>query len=152
MFRKRAAKEQPETPQRRREDEGGVQETLIAHGTKVHGTLQGQNRVRVAGFFEGEIRSEDLVWIEEHGEVQGTVTAREMIIEGQVKGDLDASERIEVRASGRVTGNLRCHTLALADGGFVQGEIKMLREERQPLTFVETKESPPDKGAAETGD
>jgi len=84
--------------------------------------------------------------------VQGTVTAREMIIEGQVKGSLDCSERIDVRASGRVTGNIRCNTLAVAEGGFFHGEIKMPAEEGQPLIPVETRESPQDEGEPETGD
>ncbi len=152
MSRKPAGQEHPESPQRRREDEVGVQETVIATGTRVHGTMQGRNRVRVAGFVEGQIRSEDLVCIEEDGSVQGTVTAREMIIEGQVKGNLDCSERIDVRASGRVTGNIRCNTLAVAEGGFFHGEIKMPAEEGQPLIPVETRESPQDEGEPETGD
>ena len=83
MFRRRAGKEQPETPQPRLEDEVGVKETVIANGTKVHGTIQGRNSVRVAGFFEGQISIEDVVWIDKQGEVQGTVSARNMIIKGR---------------------------------------------------------------------
>lgn len=152
MFRKPAGQEHPEIPQRRREDEVGVQETVIATGTRVHGTIQGRNRVRVAGFLEGEIRSEDLVCIEEHGEVEGSVTAREMIIAGQVRGNLDSSERIDVRASGRVTGNIRCNTLAVAEGGFLHGEITMPAAEGRPRVSVETRASPQDESEPETGD
>jgi len=112
MFRKRAGKEPPEMPQPRLEDEVGVKEAVIASDTKARGTIQGRNSVRVAGSFEGEISIDGVVWIEKQGEVQGTVRARDMIIEGQMKGDIDSSERIEVRASGRVTGKLRCNKLA----------------------------------------
>ena len=140
MFRKRAGKEPPEMPQPRLEDEVGVKETVIASDTKARGTIQGRNSVRVAGSFEGEISIDGVVWIEKQGEVQGTVRARDMIIEGQMKGDIDSSERIEVRASGRVTGKLRCNKLAVAEGCFLQGEIKMPGEESQPLTVVQKEE------------
>jgi cytoskeletal protein CcmA (bactofilin family) len=149
MFLKPKGTEQPEIPQRRLEDEVGGTETMIANGTKVHGTIQGRNSVRVAGFFEGEISTEGLVWIDKQGEVLGTVKAPGVIIEGQIKGDIDSSEKIEVRASGRVIGNIRCKKIAMAEGCFFQGEIKMPGEESQPLTFVEKRQSA--EGEPETG-
>lgn len=141
MFRKRTRQEEPETPQRRLEDEGGVKETVIANGTKVHGTIQGRNGVRVAGFLEGEINVEGWVWIDKQGEVQGAVKAPGVIIEGQIKGDIDSSEKIEVQASARVTGNIRCNKLAMAEGCFFQGQIKMPVEESQPVASVEKRKS-----------
>ena len=152
MFRTHAGQEEPETPQWRREAEVGVQETVIGTGTRVHGTLQGRNGVRVAGFLEGEIKVEGWVWIDKQGEVQGTVNAPGVIIEGQIKGDIESSEKIEVRASGRVTGNIRCNTLAVAEGGFFHGEIEMPAEEGQPLIPVKMRESPQDEGEPGTGD
>ncbi len=151
MFRKPANREPVEAPQRRLEDEVGTKETVIAQGTKVHGTIQGGTSVRVAGFLEGEIRIEGLVWIEKQGEVQGTVSARGMIIEGQIKGDIESSEKIEVRASAQVTGNIRCNKLAMAEGCFFQGQIKMPGEGSQPLTFVEKRQSAETEGEPETG-
>ncbi len=152
MLLKPTAREPSEGPQRRLEDAVGDKETVIAHDTEVHGRIQGPNTVRVAGFLEGEIRSEGLVWIDKQGEVQGTVTARDMIIEGQMKGDVAASGRIEIRASGRVLGNLSCHKLALAEGCFFQGAIKMPGEETQPLTLVEKRQSGADEAEPETRD
>ncbi len=151
MFREPTGQDQAETPHRRLEDEAGATETVIAPGTQVHGTIQGGTTVRVAGFLEGEIRSEGLIWIEKHGEVQGTVTAGDMIIEGQMQGDIASSGRIEVRASGRGIGILRCNKLAMAEGCFFQGEIKMPGGESNPLTFVEKRETAKDEGGAGAG-
>ncbi len=152
MFRKPTGQDQAETPHHRLEDEAGATETVIAPGTQVHGTVQGPTAVRVAGFLEGEIRSDGLVWIDKQGEVQGTITAGDMIIEGQMQGDLASSGRIEVRASGRVIGNMNCLKLAVAEGCFFQGEIKMPGEETKPLTFVERWENVREAGGPETGD
>ncbi len=151
MLLKPKDREQSEVPQRRLEDAVGEKETVIAHGTEVRGRIQGPNTVRVAGFFEGEISIDGMIWIGQQGEVQGTVKARDMIIEGQMKGDVASSERIEIRASGRVIGNLRCNKLALAEGCFFQGEIKMPGEETKPLTFVEKRQRGKDEAEPETG-
>lgn len=144
MFRKRADHAEPEIPPRRLEAAVGVTETVIPHGTTVHGTIQGRNGVRVAGFFEGEINVEGWVWIDKQGEVRGTVKAPEVIIEGQIQGDIESSEKIEVRASGRVTGNIRCNTLAMAEGCFFQGQVKMPGEVSQPQAAVGKKPSAED--------
>jgi cytoskeletal protein CcmA (bactofilin family) len=151
MLRRPAGQEEIETPHRSLEDTVGVQETVITDGSTVHGTIQGRNTVRVAGFFEGEISLDGLLWIGQHGEVQGTVTARDMIIEGQMKGDVASSDRVEIRASGRVLGNISCHKLALAEGCFFQGEIKMSEGEGKPLAFVEKRETAKDQGGAGAG-
>ena len=152
MFRKRPGHAEPETAPQGLEAEIRVPETVIAPGTTVRGTIQGRNAVRVGGFLEGQISIEDLAWIDRHGEVQGTVRAREVIIEGQVRGDIEASEKIEVRASGRVTGNIRCHRFVVAEGGFVQGQIKMPGEGSQPPPPLEKGDSAEDEGEPETGD
>ncbi|HSD52501.1 MAG TPA: polymer-forming cytoskeletal protein [Candidatus Methylomirabilis sp.] len=151
MFRPKD-REQSEVPQRRLEDTVGEKETVIAQGTEVRGRIQGPNAVRVAGYLEGELSSDGLIWIDKQGEVQGTVTARDMIIEGQLKGDVAASGRIEIRASGRVLGNLRCQKLAMAEGCFFRGAVKMPGEETQPLTFVEKRQSGAAEGEPETRD
>ncbi len=156
MLSRPKEREPSEVPQRRLEDAVGEKETVIAHGTEVRGKIQGPNTVRVAGFFEGEISIDGMIWIGQQGEVQGTVKARDMIIEGQMKGDVASSERIEIRASGRVIGNINCHKnchkLAMAEGCFFQGEIKMPGEETKPLTFVEERQSGKDEAEPETGD
>jgi cytoskeletal protein CcmA (bactofilin family) len=143
--------EQAEVPQRRLEDAVGEKETVIVNGTEVRGRIQGPNTVRIAGFFEGEISIDGMLWIGQHGEVQGRVKARDMIIEGQMKGEVESSERIEIRASGRVIGNINCHKLALAEGCFFQGEIKMPEGESNLLTFVEKRETAKDEGGAGAG-
>lgn len=144
--------EQSEVPQRRLEDAVGEKETVIANGTEVRGRIQGPNTVRIAGFFEGEISIDGMLWIGQQGEVQGTVKARDMIIEGQMKGEVEPSERIEIRASGRVIGNISCQKLAMAEGCFFQGEIKMPGGEGNPVTFVEKRQNRTDEAKPETGD
>ncbi len=138
-----------ETPQRRLEDEAGVRETMIAKGSTVHGKLLGQVGVRVAGVFEGEIQIEGLLWIEAPGAVQGTVRARGVIVEGELRGNIDSADKVEVRASGRVLGDITCRKIALAEGGFFHGKITMPEEPGQPVTFAEERQRPQGDGEQE---
>jgi cytoskeletal protein CcmA (bactofilin family) len=146
MFTKARDPGMAEPPQRRLEDETGVRETVIAAGSTVHGKLLGAVGVRVAGTFEGEISIESLLWIDRQGTVQGTVQARGVIVEGELRGNLEAADKVELRASGRVLGDIQCKKLALAEGCFFQGGVTMPGEGGQPAAFVEKRQRPPGAG------
>jgi len=149
MFAKSRDPGPVETPQRRLEDEAGVRETVIATGSTVHGKLLGPVGVRVAGTFEGEVQIEALLWIEAPGAVQGTVNARAVIVEGELRGNIDSADQVELRASGRVLGDITCRKLALAEGCFFQGAITMPEEAGPPVPFVEKRQSPTGEGEQE---
>ena len=138
-----------EIPQRRLEDATSVRETVIAKGSTIHGKLLGPVRTHVAGTFEGEIKIESLLWIEQPGIVQGTVRAQGVIVEGELHGNIEAADKVELRASGRVLGDITCRKLALAEGCFFQGRITMPAEAGQPVPFVEKRRSPEGEGAPE---
>jgi len=132
-----------EPPQRRLEDAPGERETVVATGTTVHGKVLGPVGVRVAGTFEGEIELESLLWIEAQGAVQGTVNARSVIVEGELRGNIESADQVQLRTSGRVRGDLTCRTIAMAEGCLFQGGITMPEGPGQPQPFVEKRQSPP---------
>jgi cytoskeletal protein CcmA (bactofilin family) len=151
MFTKSGGKDPGEAPLRRLEDEVGAKETMIAAGSTVQGKILGQIGVRVAGSFEGEIKIDSVLWIERQGAVQGTVNARGVIIEGEMRGNIDASEKVEIRSSGRVFGDVLCKKIALAEGCFFQGGIKMPEGEDRPVTFVERRQGASEPGEPQPG-
>jgi cytoskeletal protein CcmA (bactofilin family) len=149
MFAKSRDPGPVETPQRRLEDEAGVRETVIAKGSTVQGKLLGPVGVHVAGIFEGEIRIEGLLWIEAQGTVQGTVSARGVLVEGELRGNIESADKVELRTSGRVLGDIKCRKLAMAEGCFFQGGITMPEEAGQPVPFVEKRQHPTGDGERE---
>ncbi len=141
-----------ETPQRRLEDGAGVRETVIAAGSTVQGKLLGELGVRVAGTFEGEVQIAAPLVIEAPGVVQGTVRARAVIVAGELRGTIEAADKVELQSSGRVLGDITCHKLAMAEGCVFQGGITMPEEAGQPKPFGEQRPSPPrDGGPASSG-
>ena len=122
---------------KRLEDRDGERATVIASSTKFEGTISGQDTIRIAGNFEGDITCEGMLWVEKGGKMNGPVNARWVIIEGEIKGDIEATEQIELRSEGRVIGNISSAKIAIAQGCLFDGKARTLNIKDPPLTFME---------------
>jgi cytoskeletal protein CcmA (bactofilin family) len=131
---------------RRLEDKVGPTESVIAPGTKFKGTICGPDSLRISGRFEGEIESERLVRVDKEGKIHGIIKAPYIIVEGELNGNIEAAEQVELRAQCRMIGNINAAMIAMAEGGFFEGEIKMPRKEDKPIKFVEKRISEPQEG------
>lgn len=121
----------------RLEDRDGQRATVIASNTKFEGTISGQDTIRIAGNFEGDITCDCMLWVEKGGKMNGPVNARWVIIEGEINGNIEATEQIELRSEGRVIGNISAAKIAIAQGCFFDGKARTLNKEDTPLTFME---------------
>jgi cytoskeletal protein CcmA (bactofilin family) len=99
--------------------------SVLAEGTSLRGSLTGEGGVRVEGTFDGEINLDGLFVIGPTGRVTcEQVRARTVIIAGALKGGILA-ERVEIRASGRVWGDVIAESMATEEGAFLRGQIQM---------------------------
>jgi len=122
---------------RRLEDTAGGVESVIAAGTKFKGTITGQAGARISGSLEGDINSQQLVWVEQKGRVDGNIRGPFVIVEGELNGNIEAAEQVELRKEGRVTGNIDTVMIAMAEGCVFNGQIQMRGKEGKSITFVE---------------
>jgi cytoskeletal protein CcmA (bactofilin family) len=77
---------------------------------------------------EGSIRLPDhTLTIGPNADIKAHIFARAVLIMGAVTGDVRAKERIEIRATGSVTGDLESPRLVIADGGHLVGRVSMSR-------------------------
>ena len=98
--------------------------TSISPSIHFNGPIRGNDDLIVRGHIEGTINiGEGLLVVSTEGRVEADVTARVIIIEGQVDGKLQATEQIIVRPSGRVRGSIRAPRIALDDGCNFNGSI-----------------------------
>jgi cytoskeletal protein CcmA (bactofilin family) len=75
---------------------------------------------------EGSVTlSDHALTIGPHANIQAEISAKSIVIMGAVTGDVTAKERIEIGATGSVTGDLESPRLAIADGGRVNGRVQM---------------------------
>ncbi|MGB9764294.1 MAG: bactofilin family protein [Candidatus Saccharicenans sp.] len=93
---------------------------LIDHGTEFKGELSFKGSFRIEGYFQGKIISDSLLIVGEKGQVEADVSVGQLIINGEIKGNLQAKERIEVHNKGRVYGTLISPRLIVEEGAYLE--------------------------------
>lgn len=92
------------------------------------GNLSGSGGVRIEGAFEGEIALRGLLVIGASGRVTCPhLRANVVVIAGAVRGDITA-EKVEIRATGRVWGDVTTAAFSTEEGAFLRGQIRMEEE------------------------
>ena len=125
MFQKSKGKDDLDILARRATDKVGDVETKIGPNLKIKGEIEGRDNVRLEGKFEGNANIGGLFFVGPQGDFKGELTADHVIIEGTCKGNVSAKKKIELRTSAKFHGNIASNTIAIAEGSFFEGEIKM---------------------------
>ncbi len=96
----------------------------------IKGELTGDEDIVIDGTIEGDVKlpSHQLT-IGAHGKVTAEVNAKSIQVTGHVKGNVTASERVEVEASGTVEGDISAPRLLIQEGAVVNGAIRMTKGE-----------------------
>ena len=124
--------------------------SVLSSGVSWRGQLGGAGGVRIEGTFEGDIALRGLLVVGESGRVTcQTLRANTVIVAGAVKGDILA-ERLEIRSTGRVWGNVTTASFATEEGAFLRGQITM--EEKVDIGLAAVVEPGVSGETAESGD
>jgi cytoskeletal protein CcmA (bactofilin family) len=121
-----------------------VDVATIGKSVVVKGELSGSEDLFVDGQVEGSIalRGQSLT-IGPNGRVRANVEARNVIVHGQVDGNVAASERVELRKSASLVGDISTARIAIDDGAYFKGTIDIQkpeasRPEPKPQTMAAT--------------
>jgi cytoskeletal protein CcmA (bactofilin family) len=97
----------------------------LGPGINWQGNLRGSGGVRIEGTFEGEILIRGLVVVGETGRVTCEhLQANTVVIAGAVRGNVTA-EKLEIRSTGRVWGDVTVVAFATEEGAFLRGSVRM---------------------------
>ena len=114
--------------------------SVLGPGVIWHGSVSGSGGVRIEGAFEGEIALRGLLVVGETGRVTcDNVRANAVIVAGAVRGNI-TTQKLEIRASGRVWGDVITTAFVTDEGAFLRGQIRM--EETVELGFESTDATP----------
>jgi cytoskeletal protein CcmA (bactofilin family) len=95
-------------------------------GVEVEGKMKvTSGLIRVNTHFKGEIDSEGALVVHDQGEVDGDIRTRILSVTGKVKGNVHASERLEIKEHGVVLGSIYTPCLLVDPGGFFDGQCHM---------------------------
>lgn len=98
---------------------------IIGAGTVIEGKLRSQGSVRIDGKMTGDISSTENVAVGPTGEVEGTVTAKNVTIGGKIRGTVTASEKLVFEGKAVVKGDIRSSKLVIDEGALFDGKCTM---------------------------
>jgi cytoskeletal protein CcmA (bactofilin family) len=101
--------------------------TVIANDTRFQGTITCRDQILIAGIVEGDIDCGGIVWIAKKGAIYANVYARKVIVEGEINGNIESAEYVEIKSGGRLIGNLKAAKIRLIPGCYFDGEVTMQR-------------------------
>src|SRR5262245_22573519 len=106
---------------------------VIGAKTVIKGEISGDEDVLVEGTIEGQVRIARDLRVGPGGVVRATVEAQSVVISGEMVGDCSAVSRVEIQATGRLTGNIRAPKVIIAEGALFKGNSDMSgrRDERK---------------------
>ena len=114
----------------------------MGQGINWQGKLSGKGGVRIEGIFEGEIAIQGLLVVGETGKVTcPNVRANKVIVAGAVHGGISA-DKLEIRSTGRVYGNVTVSAFSTEEGAFLRGQVTM--EDKVDLDLEEPAPREPD--------
>jgi cytoskeletal protein CcmA (bactofilin family) len=93
---------------------------LIDMESEFKGDLSFKGSFRIEGNFKGTITSDSLLVVGERGKVEADVKVGQLVINGEIRGTLEAAERIEVHDKGRVFGTIVTPILVVEEGAYLE--------------------------------
>jgi len=99
-------------------------ESLIAPDITIEGKIEGAGHVRVAGRFKGDINVHGDLTIDPRANVTGSVRAEKVVIAGELVGNIDAAQHVDLAQSGALSGDLKAGTLTVAAGSRMRGHVE----------------------------
>jgi len=100
-------------------------DTLIGEGTSFEGSIRSEGGLRVEGRIVGDIECAGDVTIGESGVARSRIQARNIIISGQVDGNVAATGKLTIKSTGKLHGNLSTPELSVESGGIFHGTSEM---------------------------
>ena len=101
-----------------------AKESVIASDISIEGKIQGAGNVRIAGRFTGDIAVEGDLTIEVGARVNGGVKARRVVVAGELEGNVESAQRVEVVESGSMIGDVKAGTVTVAPGARMRGMVE----------------------------
>jgi len=90
--------------------------------TEIEGTLKFSGSFQIDGRFNGKIDSNSILIIGENGKVESDIKIGVIIVNGEVKGNIRAKERVEINSKGRVVGTITTPRLIVKDGANLEAQ------------------------------
>jgi cytoskeletal protein CcmA (bactofilin family) len=130
-----------------------IEQATIGRTLFIKGEISGAEALYIDGRIEGKISLPDnRVTIGRNGSVQANIVAREVVVMGKVNGNIDCSDRVDIRSEGSVTGDVSTVRISVEDGAVLKGgiQVKSGDHKQQSQAQSHQKAETPKPAAVET--
>jgi cytoskeletal protein CcmA (bactofilin family) len=107
--------------------------TLISEGCIFDGNLKAPAYARIDGQITGDVMVDEGLILGEKGSILGNIITKEMVVYGAVNGNIQTNS-LELKATGKVTGEIRTQTLAVENGAIYNGSLSMTQNNKLAQT------------------
>jgi len=112
----------------------------IGKSVVIKGELSGSEDLVIEGTVDGKVElSEHVLTVGSHGKIKAEVFAKIVIVLGEVVGNITASEKVDIRDSGSVDGDITSPRVAIAEGAHLRGSVDM---QKKPAPAVAPVQAP----------
>jgi cytoskeletal protein CcmA (bactofilin family) len=111
------------------------EQATIGKGLFIKGEISGSESLFIDGKVEGSITIPgNRVTIGRNGQVAANISAREIVVLGKVRGNVTATDRVDIRAEGSLSGDVAAARISIEDGAFFKGGIDIRKPDAKPGT------------------
>lgn len=101
-----------------------AKESVIAADLTIEGKIEGSGDIRIAGRFKGDVNVQGDLTIEHGAKLNGGVRARQVLVSGELEGNIESASLVELCDSAVLTGDLKAGSLTVAKGSRIRGHIE----------------------------
>ena len=124
------------------------EQATLGKSLVIKGEVTGSESLYIDGRVEGSINLPgNRVTVGRNGVVSANISAREIVVLGKVRGNMNASDRVDIRSEGSLSGDVVAQRISIEDGAYFKGGIDIRKPGAQKVNG-EAKESVTDTGAA----
>jgi cytoskeletal protein CcmA (bactofilin family) len=110
------------------------EQASISKGLSIKGEITGTESLFIDGKVEGSISIPgNRVTVGKNGVVTASINAREIVVLGKLKGNVSATDRVDIRAEGALTGDVAAARISIEDGAFFKGGIDIRKPDAKPV-------------------
>ena len=114
----------PASPTPIRAVDNSGRESVIAADLTIEGKIEGNGHVRIAGKFKGDVKVQGNLTIDQGARVSGGVSAQKVSLAGELDGNIDAAQQVELLPSGVINGDVKAGSLTVAAGSRIRGHVE----------------------------
>ncbi len=128
-----------------------IEQATIGRTLVIKGEVSGAEALYIDGRIEGKVNLPDhRLTVGRNGTVQADITAREVVVMGKVTGNIECSDRVDIRSEGVVNGDVATERISVEDGAVLKGGIQVRTGQQKQQAQGHSKPAEAPKAAVET--